>query len=165
MPATYEPIATTTLGTAASTITFSSIPSTYTDLRIVLAGSVTGNCLILLRFNNLATTIYSTTNLNANGATVGSARGSNQNSLSFNYSIFIAASQPFLATADVFSYAGSTNKTTLLTSQNDLNGSGAIERNVGLWRDTSAINRLDIITSANTLAAGTTATLYGILKA
>jgi hypothetical protein len=32
MPATYEPIATTTLGTAAATITFSSIPATYSDL-------------------------------------------------------------------------------------------------------------------------------------
>jgi hypothetical protein len=36
MPATYEPIATTTLGTAAAFITFSSIPATYTDLRLVI---------------------------------------------------------------------------------------------------------------------------------
>ena len=36
MPATYEPIATTTLGSAATNITFSSIPATYTDLRLVL---------------------------------------------------------------------------------------------------------------------------------
>ena len=35
---TYTPIATTTLG-SAGTITFSSIPSTYTDLVIVLNGN------------------------------------------------------------------------------------------------------------------------------
>ena len=33
--ATYEPIATTTLGSAASTITFSSISGSYTDLILV----------------------------------------------------------------------------------------------------------------------------------
>jgi hypothetical protein len=36
MATTYEPIATTTLGTAAAFITFSSIPATYTDLRLVV---------------------------------------------------------------------------------------------------------------------------------
>ena len=36
MPATYEPIASTTLGSAAATISFSSIPGTFTDLVVVL---------------------------------------------------------------------------------------------------------------------------------
>jgi glycosyltransferase involved in cell wall biosynthesis len=40
MPATYEPIATTTLGSAAASITFSSIPATYTDLRLVIVGNL-----------------------------------------------------------------------------------------------------------------------------
>ena len=37
MATTYEPIATTTLGSAAASITFSSIAGTYTDLRLVLS--------------------------------------------------------------------------------------------------------------------------------
>jgi hypothetical protein len=48
MATTYEKIATTTLGTAAATFTFSSIPATYTDLRLVVVMQVdTGNtCLV-----------------------------------------------------------------------------------------------------------------------
>jgi hypothetical protein len=49
MPATYEPIATTTLGGAAATITFSSISSAYTDLRIVLVGTTTASVVPALR--------------------------------------------------------------------------------------------------------------------
>jgi hypothetical protein len=71
-----------------------------------------------------------------------------------------------LQTVDIFSYAGSTNKTALVTSQSDQNGSGAVERSCGLWRNTAAITRIDIFpNSANNFATGTTATLYGILKA
>lgn len=165
MPATYEPIATTTLGSAASTITFSSIGSGYTDLRLVLSGSLTASLQLNLRFNNISTTTYSITNLVGDGATASSSRGSNQTEMNFNYGFLATSAQPILATADVFSYAGSTNKTTLFTFHQDRNGSGFIERNVGLWRNTSAITRLDIITSTSTMAAGFTATLYGILKA
>ena len=38
MPATYEPIASTTLGASAAAIEFTSIPGTYTDLVVVLQG-------------------------------------------------------------------------------------------------------------------------------
>jgi len=40
MPTTYEPIATTTLGSATASITFSTISGAYTDL--VLVASITG---------------------------------------------------------------------------------------------------------------------------
>ncbi len=165
MPATFESIATTTLGSAASTITFNSIPATYTDLRLVLNGSVTASLQVNLRFNNISTTTYSITNLNGDGATASSSRGSNQTEMNFNYGFLATTAQPIFATADIFSYAGATNKTTLFTFQQDRNGSGFVERNVGLWRSTSAITRLDIITSTSTLAAGFTATLYGIKSA
>ena len=62
-------------------------------------------------------------------------------------------------------YAGSTYKTMLTMDSNDLNGSGSVETTVGLWRSTAAINTITLSANADTFAAGTTATLYGIKAA
>jgi hypothetical protein len=54
----------------------------------------------------------------------------------------------------------------LLTGGTDNNGSGGVTRSVGLWRSTSAITSISLfIDGTTTFSTGTTATLYGILKA
>ena len=167
MPTTYEPIATTTLGSAASTITFSSISSAYTDLRVVLVGTLSATgYLPQLRLNNVSTgTLYSYTTLVGNGTAASSGRQSNQNVFEWGDFGLNSTTIPFLATVDIFSYAGSTNKTCLFTLNNDNNGSGDVTRMVGLFRSTSAITEVNIRQASTTYAAGTTATLSGILKA
>jgi hypothetical protein len=166
MPATYEPIATTTLGTAGATITFSSIPATYTDLRLAVTSVPSGAIQYGLRFNNDSSALYSLTELVGNGASAASDRDSNDTSLYFNYFTPTGSTIPAFMTADIFSYAGSTNKTSLLTWNNDRNGAGdTVIYTVGLYRSTSAITRLDIILTSGTMGVGTTATLYGIKNA
>jgi len=166
MPATYEPIATTTLGSAASSITFSSIPSTYTDLRLVIVGQGSGNGYYAFRFNGVSTNTYNATYLVGNGSAVSSARLGAYSSGIMHYSGFIPTTQWSMATLDVFSYAGSTNKTCLSDYSADTNGSGSKELGVTLWSNTSAITSITIRTdSAAQYAVGTTATLYGILRA
>ena len=168
MPATYEPIATTTLGSAASTITLSSIPATYTDLRLVVTGAATSVGIYLnARFNSDSGTNYSVTSLLGTGASAISGRTTSaaQMLLSTNQ---LTTTNPSMVTMDIFSYAGSTYKTSLNTASNDKNGSGITLRNVGLWRSTSAITSitlLDTYGGGGQFDAGTTATLYGILKA
>lgn len=169
MPATYEPIATTTLGSAASTITFSSIPSTYTDLRLVLVATASSanTAYPRFRFNGDTGTNFSNTTLKANGTTAASDRDTSQTSLilgPYNY-VALSTTIPTFGSIDIFSYAGSTNKTCLTISNNDLNGSGEITARVGLWRSTSAITSIDILGNGGNFAAGTTATLYGIKAA
>ena len=62
MPNTYEPIATNTLGSAASSVTFSSIPSTYTDLIVVMNyANSTGLADVFFRFNGDTGSNYSDT--------------------------------------------------------------------------------------------------------
>lgn len=156
-------LATTTLSSAAATITFSSISSSYTDLRLVLVGSVSAIGQVGMRFNSDSSSLYSGVEIRADGSTAGSDRDNNDTAAYFNYSTLFGTSQPFFASADIMSYAGSTNKTSLLTVNHDRNGSGFIERGVWLYRSTTAISSITIITTGPNLTSGTTATLYGIL--
>ena len=166
MAATYEPIATTTLSSAAVSIDLTSIPATYTDLRLVVVGAENASSGFNIRFqyNNDTGNNYSYTTLRGSGASVSSLRQSNVNYI-FAGSFPTDSTIPFLATLDIFSYAGSTFKTALLTSSTDQNGSGSTRSHVGLWRSTSAITSVKLMSNGGTYKAGTIATLYGILKA
>jgi len=165
MPATYEKIATTTLGSASATITFSSISSAYTDLRLVITALQGSGNNIALRFNSDSGTNYSRTRLIGNGTSATSTRATDDTEIDLNREA-LSSTNPSLYEIDIFSYAGSTNKTLLATANEDRNGSGSVMRVVGLWRSTSAISTILITSlSADTMGVGTTATLYGILKA
>jgi len=162
MPSTYEPIATTTLGTAASSITFSSIPATYTDLRLVLTEFSSNTATTRLRFNSDSGTNYSSTSLFGSGTAAGSGRQADDTGIWLDYYAGGSTTIPLLQIADIFSYAGSTNKTVLVNGNSDKNGSGAVERIVGLWRNTSAITSVTAARDSGNYNTGTTATLYGI---
>ena len=171
MPATYEPIATTTLGTAAATITFSSIPATYTDIRLVFVSNNTrsaggGYSLII---NGDSGANYSQTTLSGNGSTAVSNRQTSANQIDGWNDQFGSTNTAMrlLATYDFMSYAGSTYKTCLVTGSYDYNGSGSTLRFVNLWRNTAAITSLTLnaIFASTNFAVGTTATLYGIKNA
>lgn len=158
-------IATTTLGSAASTITFSSIPGTYTDLRLVLVCKTSSQFNNPgLRFNSDSGTNYSATLLDGNGSTAASTRQTAFDYMSMIQTGITSDTLEQLYTADIFSYAGSTNKTALLSASADRNGGGRVANSVGLWRSTSAITSIVIISAGGAdYSAGTTATLYGIL--
>jgi hypothetical protein len=155
-------IATTTLTSTVSSITFSSIPSTYTDLKLVFV--VTGVGAVRIQPNSDAGARFSTTVLLGNGSAASSTYNPNT-SFGINLAEIVSPSStvPTLYTADIFSYAGSTFKTILGTGNGDRNGSGEVGNLVGLWRDTTAISSIKIDSNGNDYYAGSTATLYGIL--
>jgi hypothetical protein len=166
MSSTYEPIATTTLGSAQSSIDFTSIPATYTDLVIVFNGQAAASTNNLeLQFNGDTSNNYSDTYLSANGSSASSGRES-----STKASILVAnngnpptsGSAYSLSIINIFNYTNTTTyKTVLSRSNNAANGVDAI---VGLWRNTpAAITSIKVfIKSSNNLATGSSATLYGI---
>jgi len=172
MAKTYEPIATTTLGTATANITFSSIPSTYTDLVCVLVPitSNTATYVTGLRFNGDTGSNYSFTYMVGNGTSVTSdaswSAGGTSSIIRAVASGGVSAT-PSLVIYDVFSYAQSTNKSVLVSTSTDRNGSGDSYRAVGLWKNTAAINSVTftITNSGITFVSGTTATIYGIKAA
>jgi hypothetical protein len=167
--ATYEPIATQTLASTNISITFSSIAATYTDLRVVLNATVNiaaGN--IWVNFNGDTASNYSQTVLNGGGSGSGnSARLTSQTKITLaDQGNGTSSTINQMFTLDIFSYAGSTNKTLLSVDSQDENGSGNVSARVGLWRNTAAITSIALsATTGRLFNIGTTATLYGIKAA
>ena len=162
MATTYEKIATTALGSAA-TVTFNSIASTWTDLRvvIVLKGDY-GNPY--LWFNNDTSALYSYTQLKGNGTAASSTRSTGLNNTIITSASTSTGGFPIFCTADIFSYAGSTFKTMLSECSFDQNGAGNVERYVNLYRSTTAISRIDVNIGGGGAYTGQV-TLYGIKAA
>jgi hypothetical protein len=157
-------IATTTLSSSASSINFTSIASSWTDLRVVFTWVPSVTTLNLrIRLNGDSTTLYSDTYINGNGTAAVSARDSAAGQWSVNQVQDPSATHPTFTTVDIFSYAGSTFKTGLITNQNDKNGTGIVQYEVGLYRSTTAITQVNLVASSGTFNIGSTATLYGIL--
>jgi hypothetical protein len=166
MPATYEPIQTYTLSSAAASIDFTSRPATYTDLRVVFTWVPSTTSLNLrIRLNNDATTLYSDTYITGNGTNATSARDTSASSWTVNQVLNPSATIPTFNTIDLFSYAGSTFKTALITTSSDRNGTGYTQPEVGLYRSTTAITQVNLVASTGTFNIGSTATLYGIKNA
>jgi hypothetical protein len=165
--ATYTQIATNTLGSAASSVTFSSIPGTYTDL--VLVGNILGNVgsptdySIKLTFNNDGTSVYSVTKLTGNGTTASSARSSNVAYIPAWDQGYFSTTAPTTIITNVLNYSNATTYKTALTRGNA--AGTATQATVGLWRSTSAITRLDIAAEAGNFGTNTTFSLYGISAA
>ena len=166
MASTYEPIATQTISGATSSVIFSSIPSTYTDLRLILSAKITSSGFnVFLTFNNDSGSNYSTTKLyTTGGGSASSTSATGETSITLDY-LGLDSTNPKLFILDIFSYSSSLYKTVLKLSAEDLNGSGLIGTSVSLWRSTSSINSIKMVTGSSTLTAGTIATLYGIKAA
>jgi hypothetical protein len=168
MPKTYEPIATTTLSSSVATIDFTSIPGTYTDLRMVISGVGNAGENIFYRFNSNTGTVYSRTALGGNGTAASSARASG---LTFGrltgFGIPTTTIGQQVTTWDIFNYSNTTTfKTSLARSNNSTIGVDAF---VNSFASTAAITSISIAnnqyTGASSWLSGTTATLYGIKAA
>lgn len=165
MPVTYDSLATTTLTGTQASITFSSISAAYTDLKIVLVGTTTASVVPALRFNGDTASNYSNTSMAGNGSSASSGRNSSTTELFITDSTTTSTTIPTMISIDVFNYTVATNKTCISANAGDKNGSGTVERSVGLWRNTAVINSIELRARSSTWAVGTTATLYGILRA
>lgn len=161
MAVTYTPIATSTLSSASSSVTFSSIPSTYTDLVLVLGGASETGVGLALRFNGDTSTNYSNTYLGGSGTTAISGRATNAVIGRFGN----IGTTNTTATAHIMNYSNtSTYKTTLGRASSVTEYAIAY---VSLWRSTSAINSVVVLSDnlSTNFIAGTTFTLYGIQAA
>lgn len=161
MTATYEPIETKTIGTAVASVTFSSIPQTYTDLVMVFSGSSVsgGEDSISIQFNGDTTTNYSYTLLSGDGSSAYSNRGS---STTFIAGALITHLTITNSIWNVFNYTNTTTFKTVLARGNA--PSTLVRQGVGLWRKTPEAITSWLLkpNSGQNFAVGCTFTLYGI---
>jgi hypothetical protein len=157
MPSTYTPIATTTLGSNAGSVTFSSVPSTYTDIIAVCNIKLSSASTIYTQVNADNGNNYSKTSLDGENGVVTASRNSNINSPLFGYS---ANTTNFGNT--IINYQNYSNTTTYKTFIGRGNYTDFVVASVALWRNTAAINEIKILGS---FATGSTFSIYGVKSA
>lgn len=165
---TYTLINSTTLTTATASVTFSSIPGTYTDLVLVSAAIPTSNGMGLrLQFNSDTNSNYSRTTLTGYavpGTGVGSTRFTNQTSISSNWQVGGGTGGPSTHIHNIQDYSNTTTYKTVVFRANmyPYSSNYEVTAEVGLWRSTSAITSITMSSSTGNLASGSTFKLYGI---
>ena len=166
-------ISSQTLTSTAATVTFSSIPATYTDLVLrysARADNASAVNNLRLQFNSDTATNYSETYMRGNGATAASGRTSS--AVELVEGLVIDGDS---ATASTFSnneiyipsYTVSQNKPISMAAvQEDNSTTGRFYASAGLWRNTAAITSIYIYLSGGSgnIKTGSSFYLYGISK-
>ena len=169
MANTFRKIQTVTVGSGGATdITFSSIPQTYTDLKIVLSGrSTQGNIYGggRLEFNSDTASNYKWRRILGSGSSASFDSSTSATSIT-NWEVVGASS-----TASVFSiqefyipnYTSSNQKSVSINSIGENNSTEAYMGFIsGLWTSTAAITSIKLYSASNNFVQYTTATLYGV---
>jgi hypothetical protein len=158
---TYTLIASNTLTSASNTVTFSSIPATYTDLIMFTKLKASGGSvdIIYAQYNSDSSSIYSSTRLTGSAGTLNSDRQTNGGT---GWFVGLSSPDEFNAGVYQFSNYADTNIFKSAISRDTLVGNQT-RIVAGLWRSTSAIDSISIINgNANTFVVGSIFTLYGI---
>lgn len=165
MPATYEPIATTTLSTTTASVTFSSISGAYTDLILIFDGlstAVANAVGFQIKVNEASGSLQSYTRLQGNGTTASSSRVQDGDPAVG----VVGNSERSNIIAQIMNYSNSTTFKTIISRYNSNDaGDGRTGAYVNLTRATTAITSLLVDLSAGSFASGSTFTLYGIKAA
>ena len=178
MPNTLTLIASSTVGSGgATTIDFTSIPQTYTDLKLVMStrnqASNGGRDYASIRFNGDSGTNYSRVWAYGLDGSPGAGSGTSEPTLR------VIVQNDSQSTASTFSntevyipnYTGSSTKSVSIDSvaENNSNSTYVVEMSASLWNSSSAITYMTIY-PANTSGTGdffvqhSTFYLYGIKK-
>ena len=168
---TYVALAKTVLTGTQATITFSSIPSTYTDL-VLLINARTNRAAALDYLNvtfNASTTNYSSTDLTAYSTTAASNRYTAASQIANNTAIDAANNTTnTFGSLEIYipNYAGSTNKIASITATGEDNSTGfnwQISNIAGLLSNTAAVSSITINRDYGTaFVSGSRFDLYGI---
>ena len=167
MATTYTLIS-SSFPTSGTSVTFSSIPQTYTDLVILVSGRATNGSIISnfqVGFNGVTTATYSSTWIQGDGATASSSR----NQSNEIYSGFInggGSTASTFGSSEIYipNYTNSTyfkQISNFTVSENNAT-TAYLTASAGLSRNTAAVSSVTVYFGGNTIASGSSLYLYGI---
>ena len=167
LPGDFESIATQTVGSGgAASVTFSSIPATYTHLQIRVINkqaSATSIAGLSMWFNNDTARNYSRHELVGNGSSASSTgllAANNGEELLFYAG---SGSQFGPAVVDILDYTNTNkNKASRSICGTDNNGSGFAILTSGVWLNTAAITTITIASNGSTISEYSSFALYGV---
>jgi hypothetical protein len=168
MPNTFELISSNTLSTTAASVTFSSIPGTYTDL-VVIASVRNDNAAtsggFILRLNNDSSSLYANTVIRGDGSTLQSFAQTGTSSFIGTINASTSTSNTF-SVVEIYipSYTVAQDKPfTSAWAQEDNATSAFLGAAADLYRSNTAISQINCISSGTALwIAGSSFYLYGI---
>lgn len=163
----YESIATITASGSQSTVTFSSIPSTFKHLQLRINGREgTSGGVVYARLNGDTGTNYAWHYLRGSGAsTIAAAGAASQSEIWLSTFLGYSADYSGAILVDILDYANTSKyKTTRTFAGTYDTVNNAISISSGLWLNTAAVNSITIFTSNNYDNRSSFA-LYGIKEA
>lgn len=159
MAITYEPIATSTASGSVSSITFSSISGSYTDIVLVFEGKTSAADEWGLRFNSDTGNNYSATWMAGGANPVQSSRYSNVSFATFNY----VRTNRTIAIANIQNYSNSTTYKTVVTRTSEPDNAWSC---ISMWRNSAAITSITLLSvNGYNFSNDTKVTIYGIKAA
>jgi hypothetical protein len=174
MANTMTLIASSTVGSGgAASISFSSIPSTYTDLCVKISArmdTAAANVSYLKVRFNAATTNYADRTVFGSGAVAGSVFNiiGDQTGIYWLAIPAAASTSSVFGNADVYvpNYNSANYKSVSIDSVSENNGTTTYAFLVaGLWQSTSAITSINLVPDAGALVQYSTFYLYGVKNA
>jgi hypothetical protein len=155
----WTALANVTLGSAANTVTFSSISGAYKDLRLVFSGGI-GSSNASFTINNDTSSTYYWNTIEGNGSANSSAwNGNTYGSMANNYILWFNTSG-ILMTMDILDYSATDKHKTVLSRGN--NTARAVNAVVNRWPSTAAVTSIRLNGNATNFTAGSTFALYGL---
>lgn len=176
MAVTFDSIATTTLGSAASSLVISSIPGTYTDLKAYFvwksAGNAGTNNIPTLRLNGNTTANYNAYYISSGATTrTGGTLPTKTSYWTTGGSATANSTNWFFVEFEIMDYASATNLKTIDSRLGMAQTGGANQESTvtggNLTTLTAAVTSITVSDPifGNNFAAGTTLSLFGIARA
>jgi hypothetical protein len=154
---TYTPLATVTLGSSASSVTFSSIPATYRDLVLVMSGTTTSIQAGLMRLNGDTGSNYSQVGMDGSGSSTSSFSGTVN-----TIDVWANGTTVSQASVVIMDYSATDkHKTVLNRIDNSTWGTRAL---AARWANTAAITSILVyMAGGQSFNTGSTFNLYGVI--